>query len=54
MPDINDDLYPGSPDDEEEVMEETYCEYCDFGYGIPEDDCYCEENCGAIGCQGQD
>lgn len=44
MADINGD---------EEAMEESYCEYCDFGYGEPEDDCYCEDNCGAIGCQGQ-
>ena len=29
-----------------------YCSWCDFSEGEPEDDCFCDENCGAIGCQG--
>ena len=30
---------------------DEYCSWCDFNEGTL-DDCYCEENCGEIGCQG--
>jgi hypothetical protein len=32
-------------------VENKYCPFCDFHYGEP-DSCLCDENCGAIGCQG--
>jgi len=38
--------------DYEAELENKYCGYCIYHYGIAEDDCYCEENCGEIGCQG--
>jgi hypothetical protein len=53
---LDDDLLPGYTDpvypEEAEDYFKAYCEYCDYGMGVPEDDCFCEENCGAIGCQG--
>lgn len=50
--------HPLSDEDIERIEREAeynkvYCGFCEFGYGIPEDDCYCEESCGVIGCQGQ-
>lgn len=31
---------------------DNYCSWCDYGYDS-EDDCTCEDDCGANGCQGE-
>ena len=34
------------------TFEDKYCPSCDYGFDEPQDSCLCNENCGAIGCQG--
>jgi hypothetical protein len=36
----------------ESIYNAEYCSWCDFGEGLPEDDCFCDGNCGVTGCQG--